>query len=137
MPTPYHFLLVAVGSALGGLARWLITLGFGRWIGTGFPWGTFVINITGSFLLGWLVTFLKSRMSTHSHPWLSADHLQLMLAVGFCGAYTTFSTFELESHRLLSDGATIAAAAYIALSVFLGLLAVRGGIWLAGPGVAP
>ena len=123
--------LVAVGSAAGGLARWGASLAFARWLGTAFPWGTFLINVSGCLFLGWFSTLLTDRLLYTPSAWLTADDLRLMVAVGFTGAYTTFSTFEYESHRLLGDGDGLAGAAYVAFSVFLGLAAVRLGVVLA------
>jgi CrcB protein len=123
--------LVALGSALGGLTRWGVTAAAGRWLGTAFPWGTLFINLSGSLFLGWLMTLLSERLADGGGGWLRADDLRLMLAVGFTGAYTTFSTFEYEANGLLRDGETISGLAYLCASVLLGLLAVRFGIILA------
>jgi fluoride exporter len=122
--------LVALGSALGGLTRWGVGLGFQRWLGTAFPWGTLFINITGSFFLGWLATVITERYVRGAETWLEADHLRLLLGVGFTGAYTTFSTFEYEAHHLLQGGENLKSLAYLIGSVALGLLAVRLGIML-------
>ena len=122
--------LVALGSALGGLARWGIGAAVGRWLGTSFPYGTFIINITGCVFLGWFSTVLGERL-VELNGWLGPDDLKLMIAVGFTGAYTTFSTFEYESHGLLRDGDVGSAMTYILASVLLGLLGVRCGIMLA------
>ena len=122
---------MAIGSALGGLTRWGVGLWFGRWLGTAFPWGTLFINVTGSLFLGWFLTVLDERLVLDGSAWLRPDDLKLMVAVGFTGAYTTFSTFEYETHRLLGDGDGLAGAAYVALSVFVGLVAVRYGVVLA------
>jgi fluoride exporter len=134
-----QILLVAFGSSLGGLTRWGVTVWFGRWFGGAFPWGTLFINISGSLFLGWFATVLSERWVPSPAAWLKADDLRLMIAVGFTGAYTTFSTFEFETHSLFKDGETLAGSAYVALSVFVGLLAVRAGVMLAkmGGGVAP
>jgi CrcB protein len=123
--------LVAVGSALGGLARWGVATGAARWFGTGFPWGTFLINISGSLFLGWFSTALAARLLLSETSWLRPDDLRLMVAVGFTGAYTTFSTFEYEAHGLLRDGDGLAGTIYMLGSVLLGLLAVRLGTNLA------
>ena len=123
--------LVAFGSALGGLARWGVSVGIGRWLGTGFPYGTLLINVSGSLFLGWFSTILAERLVLSESSWVRADDLRLMLAVGFTGAYTTFSTFEYETHSLLRDGDGLLGTAYIFLSLFLGLLAVRAGVLLA------
>ncbi len=123
--------LVAFGSALGGLARWGVGLAAARWLGTAFPWGTFAINVSGSLFLGWFATLLSERLSPGDGAWLRAEDLRLLVAVGFTGAYTTFSTFEVEAHGLLRDGDGLAGTAYLFASVFLGLLAVRLGVLLA------
>jgi fluoride exporter len=123
--------LVALGSAVGGLARWGIGLGAARWFGTAFPYGTLVINVTGSLFLGWVLTVLSERTTQSAVAWLRPDDLRLAIAVGFTGAYTTFSTFEWESNGLLKDGESLAATIYLLGSVLLGLLAVRCGILLA------
>jgi CrcB protein len=98
----------------------------GRLCGTMFPFGTFLINITSSFFLGWFLTVLSERLGDGT--WLRPDDLRLMVAVGFTGSFTTFSTFEYKSHGLLRDGDGLAAMTSIFLSVLLGLLAVRLGI---------
>jgi fluoride exporter len=122
--------LVAFGSAIGGLLRWGVGLLAARLFGTGFPWGTFVINITGSLFLGWFATLLGDRL-LQGVGWIDADGLRLMLAVGFVGAYTTFSTFEYESNKMLSEGDGFLGLTYVFASVFLGLAAVRFGVFLA------
>lgn len=126
----FHIGLVALGSAVGGLARWGVGLAAGRWLGTGFPWGTLAINVSGTLFLGWFTTFWGDRL-LQGVGWLDADSLRLMVAVGFTGAYTTFSTFEYESYGLLRDGRGVQGSLYLAISVFLGLAAVRFGVSLA------
>ena len=125
--------LVALGSACGGLLRWGVGAGAARLLGAGLPYGTFIINISGSLFLGWFSTVLADRMLLSEHPWLRPDDLRLMIAVGFAGAFTTFSTFEWETHGLLRDGESFAATTYMLASVVLGLLAIRVGIALARP----
>jgi CrcB protein len=125
-----HIGLVAFGSAVGGLARWGVGLAAARWLGTAFPWGTLAINVSGSLFLGWFTTRLGDRL-LQGVGWLDADGLRMMVAVGFTGAYTTFSTFEYETHGLFRDNREFAAIAYLAASVFLGLAAVRLGVNLA------
>lgn len=116
------YVLVGLGGFLGANARYLAA----RWVDgfaeTRFPLGTFVINISGSFLLGILGALLAQKIFRNS------DAIRLALGVGFLGAFTTFSTFEFETHALLEDGSWIVAATNVAASVFLGLLAVRLGI---------
>ena len=114
--------LVGTGSCVGGISRYLLA----RWVGeltdARFPLGTFIINVGGSFVLGLIGGLLADRAVPH------ADAIRLALGVGFCGGFTTFSTFEYETHALFEDGLWLPAAANMALSLFLGLLAVRVGI---------
>jgi CrcB protein len=105
-------LLVALGGALGAVARYLVGVTFARQFGTGWPWGTLFINLSGSFL----VSVLSVRLTN--------DNLRYLLPVGFVGAYTTFSTFELETMRLFQSEQPGAAFAYVAVSNLLGLCAV-------------
>ena len=133
-----QIVLVAVGSALGGLTRWGVSLGVPRLLElwkvpvrvAAYPWATFLINVTGSLFLGWFSTLLTDRL-VPQNGWLRPDDLKLLLAVGFTGAYTTFSTFEYESGTMLSEGDGFLAMTYLFASVFFGLLAVRLGVFLA------
>jgi CrcB protein len=109
---------IAVAGALGALARW----GLGTWFGQRFPtfpWGTLVINVSGSFVLGVLFAALVERG-------VGSPTTRIALMTGLLGAYTTFSTFSLETFRLLEDGAVPSAIENVALSVVLGLV----GVWL-------
>lgn len=108
---------IAVGSALGGVSRYLVGGVVQRAAGAGFPLGTLVINITGSFLLG---VFLRYAVDT---PTLTPEW-RAFLTVGFCGGYTTFSTFSYETVALLEDGQWGRAAAYVGLSLILALIGV-------------
>jgi CrcB protein len=121
----YHAFLVAAGSAVGGLARWLIGMAAAALFGTSFPWGTLIINLSGCLFLGWLGTLLADRVLP------GADEVRLILAVGFCGAYTTFSTFEQEADQLFKDSDGTLGLLYLGASVFLGLMAIRLGVYLA------
>jgi fluoride exporter len=118
-----EYLIIGVGGFLGANARYVV----GGWItqqwGSQFPWGTFVINVTGSFLLGLLMAYLNSR------PLVSPQY-RLFFAVGFLGAYTTFSTFSYETLRLVQDQNIGAALLNIGGSVVLGLVGVVLGVWL-------
>ncbi|MEX2394242.1 MAG: fluoride efflux transporter CrcB [Actinomycetota bacterium] len=110
-------LAVAIAGALGALARY----GLGGLIAnrntSAFPLETFVINVSGSFLLGLVFVVLTERFLPH-------PALRVSLTVGFLGAYTTFSTFSLETLRLIEDGAIGLAVANVALSVVAGLVSV-------------
>ena len=92
---------------------------------TRFPLGTFIINISGSFLLGVLGTIVAQKVLPTS------EAMRLALGVGFLGAFTTFSTFEFETHALFDDGSWLTATTNMFASLFVGLVAVRAGIVLA------
>lgn len=117
-----EYFVIGVGGFLGANTRYVIGGWLTRHWGTEFPWGTFVINVSGSFLLGLLMAALSTR------PLASANY-RLFFAVGFLGAYTTFSTFSYESLRLAQDQNFIPALVNIFGSVLLGLLGVIAGLW--------
>jgi len=119
------YLLVGLGGFVGANARFVMARWVGGMVETRFPLGTFLINVGGSFCLGLLGALLAQKAFPEAHA------LQLALGVGFLGAFTTFSTFEFENHALLEDGLRLTAAAYICLSLFAGLAAVRLGIVVA------
>ena len=119
------YLLVGIGSFVGGNARFVLGRVVGGMIDARFPLGTFVVNILGSLVLGLVTGLLATRALPH------ADSLRLALGVGFCGGFTTFSTFEYETHALLEDGLWLPAAANMVLSFVVGLVALRLGIVLA------
>ena len=112
---------IAAGSAIGGVARYLLGGMLQRQSGATFPVGTLIINITGSFLLGLILRYAVDT------PTLSAE-ARAFLTVGFCGGYTTFSTFSYETVALMEDGQWPLAAFYVALSVGLSLIGVFLGI---------
>lgn len=120
----WPYLLVGAGGFLGANARLLVARVVATTIDTRFPLGTFVINVSGSFLLGVLGAVVAGKIVPES------DALRLALGVGFLGAFTTFSTFEFETHALLEDGLGWVAMLNAAGSVVAGLLAVRAGIVL-------
>ena len=120
-----QYFSVAGAGALGAVFRLFIGSLCGAMFGSSFPVGTFVINISGSLFLGWFLAFAQYRVEI-------SDNLRLAIAVGFVGAYTTFSTFMAESNSLLQIGANVKAIAYLTGSLVLGLIAVRFGLWLGG-----
>jgi CrcB protein len=126
--------LVSLGSMLGGLSRWGVGLAFAGLFGKWFPWGTLFINVSGSFFLGWFATLLHERLPEFGLPWLSKHHLHLLVAVGFTGTYTTFSTFEYEAHTLFEASESVKGWAYLVVSLVAGLAAVRLGVLLARGG---
>lgn len=111
------YLLIGLGGFLGANARYIMARWIGRLLGLGFPYGTFIINVSGSFFLGLLMGCL------HHHPLDFLPH-RLFFAIGFLGAYTTFSTFSYETLRFVQDGQFAVVLIYIVSSVLLGLLAV-------------
>lgn len=123
--------LVALGSAIGGVARWSIGLVAARILGTAFPFGTLLINLSGCLFLGWFLIKISETEPETSVIWIQPDNLRLAIAVGFLGAFTTFSTFEWELHALVRDGNRWAATFYIFGSLFFGFLAIRFGTLLA------
>jgi fluoride exporter len=118
------YLAVAAGGALGSALRYYLGGSALARAAAPFPTATFVINVTGSFILGFFLTLATERMNV-------SPHLRLAVAVGFVGAYTTFSTFEYETIRLVEEGRLIHAVLNVVLSVAVGFLAVWGGIALA------
>ncbi len=120
-----NILLVALGGAAGSVARYLLSKAIQDTAATAFPWGTMAVNVAGCLLIG-LLYGLASGDGTR----LGAD-LKLMLTVGFCGGFTTFSTFANESLTLAKTGDALLSAAYIGSSVALGMLAVMAGAQLA------
>jgi CrcB protein len=114
-------LLIGAGGFLGAIARYVIDGRITAWTGGVLPWGTFAVNMTGSFVLGILFALIVERAA------LPAD-LRAPLLIGFLGSYTTFSTFALESWRMVEDGAWLFATANLAGSVLIGVAAVVAGI---------
>ena len=125
MRTLAPYLWVGLGGFVGANARFVAAT-FSQWLlGSRFPFGTLFINVSGSFALGVVLTFLAVRAVPFG------NELRLALAVGFLGAYTTFSTFEHECHVLLNRGEWFLASANMVGSLVLGLAAVRLGTVLA------
>ncbi len=117
------YLLVALGSALGGVARFWLTTLFAQRFGDSFPWGTVFINVTGCFLIG----LADAWMRPDGHAALGPGARQFLM-VGILGGYTTFSSFSVQTLHLMENGRTLGAAGHIALSVVACLAAVWLGI---------
>ncbi len=123
------YALVALGSALGGLARyWLVLVSFPLF-GPAFPWGTILINILGSFVIGCFgaLTLDGGRLAV-------PPEVRAFVMVGLCGGFTTFSSFSLQTLELIREGRMGLALANIGVSVVLCLTAVTAGYWLGRPG---
>lgn len=117
-------LAIAIGGALGALSRYWVVGMVSSLFSRAFPFGTLAVNITGSFLIGLCYVIIVERLS-------GAAQWQAILMVGFIGAFTTFSTFSLETLVLIQEGRLPAAGLYIVSSVLVCLLAVMVGMWLA------
>ena len=114
------YLLIAFGGALGSMARYWVGSTIDNRMGTKFPYGTFVINITACMIIGFSLTFLAKRADLNP-AW------RFLVPVGFIGAYSTFSTYEWETLSTIRTGAFLLAAFYAVSSLILGLAAVWGG----------
>ncbi len=118
-------LAIMIAGGFGTLARYGLGLAFKNWFGasSSFPLATLVINVLGSFILSWITSLaLQNRVS---------DDWRLLIGTGFCSAFTTFSTFELETHALFVKGANLEGIIYVLGNLVLGFLAVLLGIFVA------
>jgi len=113
--------MVGVGGCLGSVLRFWLGSYIGGKMGTRFPYGTFVVNISGSFLIGFLFALLTAK--THWSP-----NWRYLIPIGFIGGYTTFSSFEYETLRTIQDGQLGVGLLYVGLSVCVGFVAVWGGV---------
>lgn len=118
------YLAVGVGSALGGMGRFWIAGFIGQRYGDAFPWGTILVNVSGSFAIGALAALTATDARAHAR--LSPTEAQFFM-VGICGGYTTFSAFSLQTLKLMQSGSWPQAGANIALSVIACLVAVWAG----------
>lgn len=115
-----NYLIIGIGGFMGAIVRYGMAFWIGERWGRSFPLGTFIINVTGSFVIGLLMTLFTERFMVNPQ-W------RLLLVVGFLGAYTTFSTFEYETGALLKDGEWLIAGLNVVLSVFVGFIALKLG----------
>lgn len=113
------YIAIGVGGFAGAIARYALGSYIGSRYGVRFPYGTFVINMTGSFLIGFILALLSR--TTASQYW------RYLIPIGFIGAYTTFSTFEYETLRAIQDGQVTVGLLNVALSVVIGFVAVWAG----------
>src|SRR5947207_876527 len=123
MDTVFKILSIAIGGSLGAVARYLMNISplahvFGK-----FPLPTFVINIAGSFLIGFLMIVFSDKIEVN-------DNVRMAVIVGFLGAFTTFSTFEMEVYGLVRERELITGFLYLFLSVFVGFIGVAAGVAL-------
>jgi len=120
------YLWIAIGSALGGVARYWLSGFVAERIGEAFPWGTIIVNITGSFVIG----FFGTLTGPDGRVLVSTNARQFVM-IGICGGYTTFSSFSLQTLTLAQDGEWLWAGGNVVISVVLCLLAVWAGHVLA------
>lgn len=113
------YFVVGIGGFLGAIARYVVAVYIAGRYGVRFPYGTFVINMSGCFLIGFIVTLLAR--TTASQYW------RYLIPIGFIGAYTTFSTFEYETLRAIQEGQFATGLLNVALSVVIGFIAVWAG----------
>jgi CrcB protein len=118
-------LLVALGSALGGIARGLVSL-LMRPVAEGWPWDIWLVNVAGSFA----ITAFAALSVLHGARWPAGDGMRLFVMVGFCGGFTTFSIFSLEAMMLWQAGATMQAGTYVGASLVGWLLGGVLGLWI-------
>jgi len=121
--SPSVIVAVAAGGAVGAVARYMVTSAVPRLLGHGFPWGTLVVNVVGSLLMGLLIDILARR-------WSAPVEARVFLVTGCLGAFTTFSTFSLDVVTLYERGALLPAALYVVGSVVAGVAALFAGLWL-------
>ena len=115
--------MVGIGGFVGSVARYLVSLAFAGSLNSSFPFATLTVNVVGCFLIG-ILFGLSGRAGTLSPEW------RIFLTTGFCGGFTTFSTFSYETLRLAQDGELLYLFANVGLSVILGLAATYAGILL-------
>lgn len=115
------YLMVGLGGCLGSILRFWVGSYVGGKMGTRFPYGTLLVNVTGSFTIGLVFALLASR--THWNP-----YWRYLVPIGFVGGYTTFSSFEYETLRTIQDGQFGLGMLYVLLSVLIGFVAVWAGV---------
>ncbi len=121
--TPQFILSVAAGGAIGSIARYLVGIGSRTMFGPDFPWGTLIVNVSGSFLVGLFIALAATK-------WDLPQAVRIFLVIGICGGYTTFSTFTLDIFYLVDRGQALAASAYMVGSVALSAAALVAAIQL-------
>jgi len=116
-----YLFIIGLGGAIGSISRYLMQVVISRYITVTFPLGTFLVNLTGCFIIGLLYGL------TNKYAWMTMEW-RLFLITGLCGGYTTFSSYSYESISLIRQGNYVYFILYIVLSVVLGLLATAGGM---------
>ncbi|ORU92850.1 MAG: camphor resistance protein CrcB [Cycloclasticus sp. symbiont of Bathymodiolus heckerae] len=119
-----QLLAIAAGGSIGAVMRYLVSTGIYTWLGRGFPYGTLVVNVVGSLLMGLLYELFLQRLSV-------SPEIRAVLLVGFLGAFTTFSTFSIETINLIEQGYLLKAMTNVLASVVLCILAAWVGLQIA------
>ena len=122
--SPQFILAVALGGAVGSVARYLVGIGSGKLFGFDFPWGTLIINVTGSLLIGAFIGLFATR-------WDLSQLMRLFLTVGICGGYTTFSSYAFETMAFLEGGQWMLVTTNFLANNLLSCLAALAGMALA------
>lgn len=118
-----RYVMIAIGGAAGAIARYQIAALIQARVPLGFPWGTFVVNVTGCFVMGLTMVLLTDRL-------VSNPSWRFLIPIGFIGAYTTFSTFEFETFQAVTEGGWLIGAANVVGSVVAGYAALWTGVLL-------
>jgi len=119
-----QLLAIAAGGSVGAVMRFMVSTGVYSWLGRGFPYGTLVVNVVGSLLMGLLYELFLQRLSV-------SPEVRAVLLVGFLGAFTTFSTFSIETINLIEQGYLVKAIVNVLASVILCVLAAWVGLQIA------
>ena len=115
-------LAIALGGGMGSVARHYAVIAMIALLGTAFPYGTLIVNILGSFVIGVLVEGM-------AHKWQVTQEVRAFLVTGFLGGFTTFSSFSLDVFKLADTGQALLAAFYVSISILGSILAVFAGVW--------
>jgi CrcB protein len=115
------YISIALGGSLGAISRYWVSTATYSWLGNNFPYGTLMVNVTGSLVMGFLTVVLVQRFDV-------SDEVRLALIVGFLGSFTTFSTFSMDTIHWIESGAVIKALAYILVSVTACVLGAWAGM---------
>ena len=119
------YLWISLGAIVGANLRYVVNRALAQWLGTGFPYGTFVVNIGGSLAIGLIAAMITANLVDRP------EVVRQVAIIGFLGSLTTFSSFMYETHSLFNDGAWMRALVNLFLSIFAGLVGVRFGFYLA------
>lgn len=124
-PNLRQAIAISLGAIAGALTRYYLTIWFANRLGMNFPYGTFFINISGCLVMGFFTTLATQKIN------IISPEIKLMISTGFLGAYTTFSTFGLDTISLLQKGALFSAMTYLLGSTILGLASIQLGMIVA------